>query len=342
MKTSKFVFLFLCFIFCSTVYAQIYPELGGKTKFNHKQKQELPDLVVQKISFEFDRFVEGRPFGIVKYVVKNIGNAPAKSKQDDPINGGYVIDLFLSTDVEPPIGLARRGRCEEDVLLARSIGKTIEVGQVVVFVEKKMRVPMGCEECSEGIVVRRLGIQIDPNNKLVELRDDNNTYFQTIPIQCGRQQAQNVVLPDLTVEDVRFSMGFDNFMEGRDMEWVEIDVKNNNTVPANPPYTVDLFLSMDAMPPVGPPVAAPGNVYVEDMLLSPNGNVQGVLIPPGAVHTYRVRNLILPDNLADCPQRGGHVGRQFGVFIDSSEVLAESNEGNNLAFRTILIKCGGN
>ncbi|MGB1243031.1 MAG: hypothetical protein ACPG49_10950, partial [Chitinophagales bacterium] len=151
--------------------------------------EQLPDLVVVDVRFEFDIFSEGENFGTVKYLVQNMGNAPAKSHIDDPANGGYFIDLFLSSDAMSPEGLAignRDNHCEEDVLLigGRTSGKTIEAGESVWFVDENLVTPIGCQECLDGMVGRQFGINIDPDNKVKESNEHNNDAFRTVMIKC--------------------------------------------------------------------------------------------------------------------------------------------------------------
>ena len=195
MKNIKIIFILLSILLLgNTAFAQIqvnrpFDNLPQKPhKFHIPKKKALPDLIVTHIDFEFDVRAEGAAFGKVKYIIKNIGNAPAKSSKDDP-NGGYSIDLILSSDAMPPNGPAvanRNNECHEDVLIwgGRTTGETIEPGEERVFVDDNLTTPIGCQVCLDGYTHRQFGVVIDPANQLPELNDFNNHAFRTVRIKC--------------------------------------------------------------------------------------------------------------------------------------------------------------
>ncbi|MEZ4888486.1 MAG: hypothetical protein R3E32_27410 [Chitinophagales bacterium] len=192
MKNLKVIVAVFSFLMFSPIFAQFNNShdfnIEDLNNRNLRPIIQLPDLVVVDISFQFDIFAEGGDFGRVIYKVKNIGNAPALSAEDDPEGEGYFINLFLSTDVVSPNGEAifRNNRCVEDALLqgGRTSGKTIQPGQTVVFVDDNLTVPIGCQVCENNRVARQFGINIDPNNTLRELNDNNNDAFRTVMIKC--------------------------------------------------------------------------------------------------------------------------------------------------------------
>lgn len=366
MQNLKIVFTLFSLFLCSTLFAQIntkrtkiksttnitskYP---GKSHNIQTTKKDLPDLVVTFIEYTSGGpFVEGAAMGVVKYGVKNIGNAPAKSSKDDPAGGGYFIDLVLSTDDMPPAGLAiYSNQCNEDVLLrgGRTSGKTIEVGEVVTFIDDNLELPVGCD-CTSGSFIARFGVNIDPDNKMAELNDGNNWMSQTLPVDCKKETSKGI--PDLVITNVEFEYGFDGFSEGQPMGEIRVTIENFGDAAAVAPYFVDLFLSSDVTPPRGNPARGRASDFREDILLGNGGwppltdaagnynagRMEGRNLAPGESVVLTSKGCVAPTNFPNCS--GGQAALQFGVFVDSTKKVAESNEDNNIDFRTFLIKCG--
>ncbi len=348
MKTLNFVCLLFCLIFYSSSFAEKKGSGGENSVVQERgaNNNALPNLIVDLVSFGFvEELTEGQRVGEMKYIIKNVGDAPAFSEEDDPNREGYVIDLILSNDdFLPAMGLAFEGDCVGISLLARHQGETIQPGEEIIFLEQDILLPTGCVDCFDsGFYERLFGVHIDPDNRVAESNNFDNHRFGAQPqrIKC--------FLPDLVVEGISFEAPIEGetvqAVEGQAIGTVKIKVRNIGIAPAELPYSIETFLSTDERPPLGwngvmtaQAINPPDNVFQEDILLKDGGGIVGEVIQPNDVKIFRVETLRMPTNYEACNENE-IANLFFGVNINPGNAMPELEYQSNVMFKRIDVKC---
>lgn len=244
----------------------------------------------------------------VKLTARNAGNAAAPGTVGtlNP-SDGFMIDVVLSKDGNVPSGFATYSdNFHEDVLLKG--GRVSRTDDLAPGASKGY--PVGATIPADTPPGKyRLCAQIDPANKVAESNEGNNVACDRITVKAGGPTGRQ---PDLVVPSVRFRKVESRTDARGGQYWifnVIVSVKNQGGAAAGP-FKVLLERNV-----------GPGGSYTKACLTCVI-DVPG--LAAGATTTLPPRQFNNANNMNSI----------FRATADSTGVVAESNEGNNMNAET--------
>lgn len=279
-----------------------------------------PDLQVDITAPERAR--RGAEIGArVNVTARNTGRGVARGSRD----GGYMIDVFLSSDRVGPRGYARYSEnYSEDVLLRGGrISNTDDLGSGASRAYPTPTSAVIPRDTPRGNYF--ICAKIDSGEQVAEGNENNNV--SCAPIRVGKRSRR----PDLTVDITAPG----RVVPGQDIgSAISLTAKNagrrtaRGTNTSSDGYMIDVFLSSDNVYPTG--YAIYSAKYKEDVLLR-GGRVSNTQdLGRGASANYST-GAVIPANTP--PGRYNICAR-----IDSGNKVREANEDNNVSCAAVRVQ----